>query len=546
MAFHWRSVPRPLLLPLLQGCVGRAQLYALANTALELAGDGSGNGDFSPAAFAREALLQAWEENPLDLNCVNSLLELHACLPCLPASLLRLLAAIKNAQRIPPDLGELQQLAAARDDEGLLDFIAQRCRNEPGNGYWLQQAVRLGSAHDLPWLEERLAEARDLPQPVLDLLKGDAALLRGELPLSLRHHMAAVRALPLPARRMRLGECFFRAGKTDEALHHWEAALAVRPWHVQLFLRCDDLRRGRHLPGELPPGRNIILLYSWNKADLLDAVLASLAVSEIGGADIMALDNGSTDHTPDMLAAWEQRFAPRLSTLRLPCNIGAPAARNWLLSQPWVREYDHIVFLDDDIALPPDWLRVFGAALAAYPENGVFGCRVVDHDRPHMIQCAEFHLTPGDAPDGRPEAPERYAQRFAVSTLHIQAAQDYGQFSYMRPCASVTGCCHLFRREALLETGLFDIRYSPSQFDDFEHDLRHVMRGDMPVYQGHLRIPHFRRTGTYGPGADAQLAGSQANMFKLQMRYTREQFDAIRIAEHEALLADILHRSGEE
>jgi glycosyltransferase involved in cell wall biosynthesis len=309
-------------------------------------------------------------------------------------------------------------------------------------------------------------------------------------------------------------------------------------------LRCDDVRRGRHLPAAPPAGRGVILLYSWNKAGLLDATLSSLHASETSGADILVLDNGSNDDTPAMLAGWEQRLAPRLNVVRLPCNIGAPAARNWLLSLPQVRDYDWLVFLDDDIALPPDWLRYFGAAMLAYPGHGVFGCRVVDHDRRHMIQCADFHLGPGDSPDKKPGSLPDFVQRFSLATLHIHAAQDFGQFTFMRPCASVTGCCHLFRSASLFETGLFDIRYSPSQFDDFEHDLRHVIRGDMPVYQGYLRIPHLRRTGSYCAGEDPQLANSWANMYKLHMSRSRESFDRIRAAAHAALLEDVLARTN--
>jgi len=380
----------------------------------------------------------------------------------------------------------------------------------------------------------------------LDVLKADAALLRGEHSLAARYYLAALRVLPLPGWRARLGESLWRAGQTDEAVHHWQAALSQRPWQVHLFLRCDDLRRGRHLPAALPAGRGVILLYSWNKAELLHATLSSLHASETGGADVLVLDNGSRDETPAMLEGWEQRCAPRLSVVRLPCNIGAPAARNWLLSLPQIQEYDWLVFLDDDIVLPPDWLRYFGAAMLAYPERNVFGCRVVDRDRPHMIQCADFHLTPGDDPDKKSAYLPDFVQRFSIATLHIHAAQDFGQFTYLRPCVSVTGCCHLFRRPSLFETGLFDIRYAPSQFDDFEHDLRHVMRGDMPVYQGYLLIPHLRRTGSYGAGEDPQLANSWANMYKLQMSRPREIFTQIRAAEHAALLEDVLARTHGE
>ncbi|MDR0465832.1 MAG: glycosyltransferase [Deltaproteobacteria bacterium] len=543
MAFDWRSVPDALLGPLLQGSVGKMQLHTLANAALDLLARNEACPTFPLADFVREVSLAAWEEAPLDLTCMCALLDLQDSWPCLPASFVRLLQTCKAGQHVPDDISQLRELARSGDDDGMLALTAERHEAEPGNAYWLQQAVRLGSARDLPWLEQRLARARGVPEPILDALKADVALLRGDHGLAVRRYTAAMRALPLPGWRARLGESLLRAGQTDEALRHWQTAHAQRPWQVHLLLRCDDLRRGRHLPAALPLGRGVILLYSWNKAPFLDATLASLHASEIGAADIIVLDNGSNDETPAVLEGWARRFAPRLETVRLPCNIGAPAARNWLLSLPQIRDYDWLVFLDDDITLPPDWLRYFGAAMLAHPGNGVFGCRAVDQDRPHMIQCADFHLTPGDRPDKKPGSLPDFVQRFSVSTLHLHATQDFGQFTYMRPCASVTGCCHLFRRDALFETGAFDLRCSPSPFDDFEHDLRHVLRGDMPIYQGYLRIPHLRRTGSYGAGEDPQLANAWANMYKLQMSRPREDFDRIRDAGRAALLEDVLART---
>jgi len=331
-------------------------------------------------------------------------------------------------------MSRLRELAISGDDEGLFAFIDERHEAEPGNGYWLQQAVRLGAARDLSWLEQRLARAGGVPDPVLDALKADTALLLGDHGLAARRYRSALRVFTPPVWRARLGESLFRAGQSDEALDHWQAALAQRPWQVHLLLRYDDARRGRHLPAALPTGRGVILLYSWNKAEPLNATLASLHASESGEADVIALDNGSSDDTPAMLAGWEQRLGRRMEVVRLPCNIGAPAARNWLLSLPRIRDYDWIVFLDDDILLPPDWLRYFGAAMRAHPGCGVFGCRAADQDRPHLIQCADFHLTPGDSPDKKPGSLPDFVRRFSVSTLHLHAAQDFGQFTYMRPC----------------------------------------------------------------------------------------------------------------
>ena len=48
----------------------------------------------------------------------------------------------------------------------------------------------------------------------------------------------------------------------------------------------------------------------------------------------------------------------------------APAARNWLMHLPEVREACWAAYIDDDIHLPPDWLPRLGAAAARYPEAG--------------------------------------------------------------------------------------------------------------------------------------------------------------------------------
>ena len=47
---------------------------------------------------------------------------------------------------------------------------------------------------------------------------------------------------------------------------------------------------------------------------------------------------------------------------------------------------------------------------------------------------------------------------------------DWGAYGLTRPCATVTGCCHLFPTDVLAATGGFDLRFSPTQYDDLDHD----------------------------------------------------------------------------
>ena len=159
------------------------------------------------------------------------------------------------------------------------------------------------------------------------------------------------------------------------------------------------------------------------------------------------LDNGSSDDTPLRLQAFCDRLGPeRFSVVELPVNVGAAAARNWLMALPEAAASEHIVYMDDDVRLPLDWLGRLGACAEDYPEAGAWGCRVVDEGNPAVLQSVDTALTDPDP------SPEEDSRRFKISDLHHQNL-DFGQFSYTRPCASVTGCCHMFRYSRLEEAG---------------------------------------------------------------------------------------------
>ncbi|HWR02434.1 MAG TPA: glycosyltransferase family 2 protein, partial [Humidesulfovibrio sp.] len=221
------------------------------------------------------------------------------------------------------------------------------------------------------------------------------------------------------------------------------------------------------------------------------------------------------------------------STVRLPVNIGAPAARNWLLSLPEVRSREYLVFLDDDVSLPADWLGRLGAAAALYPEASVWGCRVVDEANPLVLQSVDYvPLAP------RPQrAPD---QLLALPTLHL-GQPDFGQFCYLRPCVSVTGCCHMLRGAQVDATGGFDIRFSPSQYDDLERDLRVFAGGGQVVYQGHLAVRHKRRSGAAAERSQAEIGSAMGNMRKLEAKHGEARLAAIS-EQGEALLERDMER----
>jgi hypothetical protein len=252
---------------------------------------------------------------------------------------------------------------------------------------------------------------------------------------------------------------------------------------------------------------------------------------------VLVLDNGSTDGTPQVLSAWAERAGENLLRLTLPVNIGAPAARNWLAATPEAKAAETLVYLDDDVDLPPDWLSRLGAALKHHPDAGVVGCKVADHHAPHLLQNVAGHLViPQEASEDWPDLDYQSLtpNPFRLCDAHLQGP-DWGLFDFVGPCASVTGCCHLFRRAALnapaAAGGGFSLALGPSQYDDFERDLRMLDSGANAVYQGHLRVRHRKRSGLSSQGGgqgsgqdgDAASANAQGNRYKMQTMHPRQE-----------------------
>ena len=116
---------------------------------------------------------------------------------------------------------------------------------------------------------------------------------------------------------------------------------------------------------------------------------------------------------------------------------------------------------------------------------------------------------------------------------------DYGQFDYIRPCLSVTGCFHLLRTDRLAGDGGFDIRFSPSQYDDLDRDLRRAQSGGHAAYQGHLRVLHARLSGALLHQDRAATGVSQGNLLKLWAKHPGDARAALQAADHAALASDL-------
>ncbi|SDB48048.1 hypothetical protein SAMN05660653_02363 [Desulfonatronum thiosulfatophilum] len=536
----WNRLPVPVQDNLLLGSVGKLHLITMAEQALNQALSGTSAQASFCASLGVDMLLAAWEEDPLDGQLAGQLMMLQEKIPGLPEHLLAVFDYVARMWRQPEQNAYYARLINRRDTSKLLHFLEQMLGKDQENLFWWQQALAVGPyEQEWEWIDDCMNRHWPAAMPMLgQRIRAELRMLRGLPVTNEMLDIAKEIAMSKACGHRLLGDLAYTEGRREQALHHWRQTLRLRPWQTGLILKMHDVLQGVDSKKKVLPGKTAVLLYTYNKAEELAVTLDTLHKSDLHGAKVVVLDNASSDQTPDLLQSWIERLGPeRFQVISLPVNIGAPAARNWLMHLPECDKADWLVYLDDDVSLPEDWLERLGAAQAAYPEAGVWGCKVVDFHNPAAIQSADLHVRELKSTD-RPDASESWTS-FRLSNLHHQVL-DQGQFSYLRPCSSVTGCCHLFSRDVLLECGDFDLRFSPSQFDDLDHDLRLCLNDRPAIYTGHLEIGHLKRTGRATLNNAKQYGSAMANEYKLHHKYASDQVEQIASLDRNATREDLL------
>ncbi|MCU0793319.1 MAG: glycosyltransferase [Opitutaceae bacterium] len=147
-----------------------------------------------------------------------------------------------------------------------------------------------------------------------------------------------------------------------------------------------------------------VLMPVHNGGHFLRPALESLRVQTLADFEILAVDDGSTDDTPAILAAWPD---PRLRVLTLPENRGEAAARNHGLA---AARAPYVALLDADDLAYPERLARQAAFLDTHPEIGLLGtdCDVISAEPgPHA---------PIDSP--RDDATLRWQSLFGHAFVH--------------------------------------------------------------------------------------------------------------------------------
>ncbi|SMF43015.1 glycosyltransferase [Desulfovibrio gilichinskyi] len=464
-----------------------------------------------------DLLLAAWESSPLDGQLATNLLSINRQLKFLPAELVETLSFVSGNNKIPENISFLQRLIAKDDKEKLLEYLASQTTREPENIFWLSHFLDLSFFLGRYELAQE-AVARGWPSAmkiIKNKYSGDIAFCLGDYERAENIYAdVSENTLILGESLLRLAESLDRMGRRDEALILWRDRMTARPWQVNTWFKVHD-KIYESSGKSLLDGKVAVCLYTYDKAEEFNATMIALTKSPLTNVHVFVLNNGSTDDTKQVVSHWDEKLGNKLTAINLPVNIGAPAARNWLKTLEDIKEFDYVAYLDDDAIVPINWQAQFNKAVISYPDAGVWGCKIVNYDHEEIIQHADLHLkeTSEDFNDNT------RGFEFLYLDPHNQDL-DYGQFDFCRPCTSVTGCFHLFKQSVLDEIGNFDIRFTPTQYDDVDHDLMIATAGRTAVYQGNLKVLHKRKSGAAISSSSAARGGGVGNLLKLESKYS--------------------------
>jgi GT2 family glycosyltransferase len=229
---------------------------------------------------------------------------------------------------------------------------------------------------------------------------------------------------------------------------------------------------GAHEPRAAPS----VVIPNWNGLRWLPACLASVAAQDLSPAEVIVVDNGSSDGSLEYLA----REHPGIRVQALGRNTGFAYAVNRGLESA---RQELVALVNTDVVLDSDWLRRMTDALWADPDAASVACKMLDLGDPRYVYDAGDVLRRDGACDQR--------GRFLPDDGRWDAPGEV-----FGACAGAA----VYRRSALRAVGDFDERYF-AYLEDVDLALRLRLAGWRCRYE-----PAIARHA--GEGSSHQLVGA--------------------------------------
>ena len=216
-----------------------------------------------------------------------------------------------------------------------------------------------------------------------------------------------------------------------------------------------------------------VVIPNWNGREWLAPCLDSIEGQTLAAAEVIVVDNGSSDGSLELLAERGVR------TIELGRNTGFAFAANRGIEAAGA---GLVALVNTDVVLAPDWLERLVAALDADPGAASVACKMVDLRDPGVIW---------DAGD--------FLRRDGAAEQRGRGEPDDGRFDDPGEAGAPCAGAALYRREPVLAAGGFDERFF-AFLEDVDLGVRLRLAGWTCRYEPAAVARHA------GGGSSGQLA----------------------------------------
>ena len=302
----------------------------------------------------------------------------------------------------------------------------------------------------------------------LQNIAGERPLVMGEIGLDSQRNGTAAQAATLAWQvRLLFAEAcaaVFVFAWTDEwyrgggDIADWDFGLTTRHREPKPALAViRDVFAGVPFPTDKTWPMISVVVCSYNGSRTLADALAALQRVTYPNFEVIVVDDGSTDATPQIARDHGFRLIQQ-------ANLGLSGARNtgWQAAQGSI-----IAYLDDDAAPEPHWLHFLAHAFEAEEFAGIGGSNIAFAEDNFAAHCVDH--SPGNP-------------------THVLLTD--------REAEHLPGCNMAYRRECLAAIGGFDARFRIAG-DDVDLCWRIQERGWKIGYHAGAMVWHHRRSSIY-------------------------------------------------
>ena len=218
----------------------------------------------------------------------------------------------------------------------------------------------------------------------------------------------------------------------------------------------------------------LAVILNWQEEEVTARAIESLRAQQGAACDLLVVDNGS-DKNP---CPWFTERFKGIATIRMDENLGVAGGRNVGLQYALERNFDFVLFFDNDAVADQAMLSHLLDAARANPGAGILGPKIYALGSDRTIWragCTSWRWTylhtAAVIIEQLWQLPGLGSLRF-FDTKRGEGVKDVGQFDDEEDVAFQIGCTQLIRTEVIRQIGLLNEQFFPYSSEDIDYCAR--------------------------------------------------------------------------